>query len=234
MIKLFQFNRHWGMPNVSPFGMKLETYLRMAKLPYECVFTNDPRRAPKGKLPYIDDDGKVIADTGLIIHYLKNKFGDTVDAHLTAEQRAIALAFQRLCEEHLYWVIYYNRWVDPNGWHVLSALIFRGMPRWKVSLISRIMKRKTRDQLYQQGMGRHTAQEVYQLGLEDLRALSVQLEKGPYFFGAEPCSIDACVFSFLSSIWYPPIASPLKEAMQQMPHLVAYCDGMKQRYFSDL
>jgi hypothetical protein len=37
MIKLYQFNAAWGLPNPSPFCMKVETYLRMVSLPYEVV-----------------------------------------------------------------------------------------------------------------------------------------------------------------------------------------------------
>lgn len=35
MIKLYQFEPVWGIPNASPFRMKIETYLRMTALPYE-------------------------------------------------------------------------------------------------------------------------------------------------------------------------------------------------------
>jgi hypothetical protein len=36
MIKLYQFPPNLGLPNMSPLCMKVETYLRMAALPYEC------------------------------------------------------------------------------------------------------------------------------------------------------------------------------------------------------
>ena len=34
MIKLYQYSPAFGLPNASPFCMKLETYLRMAQLPF--------------------------------------------------------------------------------------------------------------------------------------------------------------------------------------------------------
>lgn len=37
MIKLYQFSPAWGLPNPSPFCMKVETYLRMTGLPYEAI-----------------------------------------------------------------------------------------------------------------------------------------------------------------------------------------------------
>ena len=53
MIKLYQFKPAFGLPNASPFCMKLETYLRMAQLPFVApkISLGDIGRAPKGKLP---------------------------------------------------------------------------------------------------------------------------------------------------------------------------------------
>jgi hypothetical protein len=48
-IKLFQFPRMFGIPNVSPFCCKLETWLRIAGIPYEVVDTPDPRTGPQGQ-----------------------------------------------------------------------------------------------------------------------------------------------------------------------------------------
>ena len=53
MIVLHQFKSFFGLPNASPFCMKLETYLRMAGLPFEipAASVRAIGRAPKGKLP---------------------------------------------------------------------------------------------------------------------------------------------------------------------------------------
>ena len=66
-IKLFQFPRIFAIPNWSPFCCKLETWLRIAGVPYEVVDTPDPRKGPKGKLPFIEDAGVRIADTSVIV-----------------------------------------------------------------------------------------------------------------------------------------------------------------------
>ena len=51
MITLHQFPPAWGLPNASPFCMKVETYLRMCNLPYTTVNVLNPAKGPKGKLP---------------------------------------------------------------------------------------------------------------------------------------------------------------------------------------
>jgi len=69
-IKLFQFPRMFGIPNLSPFCCKLETWLRITRVPYEVVDTPDPRKGPKGKLPFIEDAGMRIADSSRIVDHL--------------------------------------------------------------------------------------------------------------------------------------------------------------------
>jgi glutathione S-transferase len=115
-IKLFQFPRMFGIPNVSPFCCKLETWLRIAGVPYEVVDTPDPRKGPKGKLPFIEDAGVRIADTSLIVDHLVRTRGVDPDARLNPSQRAIALLVQRTLEEHYAFVLAYTHFVRDEGW----------------------------------------------------------------------------------------------------------------------
>ncbi|MDH4288663.1 MAG: glutathione S-transferase N-terminal domain-containing protein, partial [Aquincola sp.] len=140
MIKLFQFAPAFGLPNASPFCMKMETYLRMAGLPFELVNSGDVMKAPKHKLPYIDDGGNVVADTTFIIEYLKGRYGDPLDAALSPLERALATAFQRLIEENLYWAVVQTRWADDAGWARTRVAFFGAMPaplRWFVPALAR-------------------------------------------------------------------------------------------------
>ncbi|HNP25104.1 MAG TPA: Tom37 metaxin N-terminal-like domain-containing protein [Nitrosomonas sp.] len=101
MLKLYQFNRTWGIPNLSPFCCKVETYLRMADIDYEIV-TALPPGAPKGKLPYVDDGGKIVADSHFILTHLRSSYQD-LDKHLDSSQQAASFAWQHLLEDHLFW-----------------------------------------------------------------------------------------------------------------------------------
>ncbi len=114
-IKLFQFPRRFGIPNLSPFCCKLETWLRIAGVPYEIVETPDPRKGPKRKLPFIEDSGVRIADTSIIIDHLKRTRDVDPDARLDASQRATALLVQRTLEEHYAFVVAYTHLVRDEG-----------------------------------------------------------------------------------------------------------------------
>ena len=59
MIKLYTFPPACGLRNVSPFCLKVEMALSYLEIPFEIVEISDPRKAPKGKLPYVDIDGQI-------------------------------------------------------------------------------------------------------------------------------------------------------------------------------
>ncbi len=54
-----------------PFASRSEAYLRLADLPYETLSgAQYLRKAPKGKLPFIEDNDNIIADSSFILKYL--------------------------------------------------------------------------------------------------------------------------------------------------------------------
>jgi len=232
MIKVFQFAPAFGLPNASPFCMKLETYLRMAGLRFEAVNSGDVMKAPKHKLPYIDDDGTVVADTTFIIEYLKGRYGDPLDGALTPAERAVATAFQRLIEENLYWAVVHTRWADAAGWAKTREAFFGAMPaplRWFVPALAR---RGLLSELRGQGMGRHSAQEIFAIGCRDVTAVADFLADKPFMLGAQPSSLDATAHAFLANLLWAPVDSPIQRHAQSRPTLQAYCLRMKARYFA--
>lgn len=231
MIKLYQFPSCWDLPNASPFCMKLETYLRMTRLPFEKVKIADPRKAPKGKLPYINDDGFVIADSGLIIEYLKQKYGDTLDAKLTPVQKAQSLVLQRLMDEHLYWCMLYSRWVDTANWPIVKKVFFGRAPFFVREVVSLFVRKNMQRSLHGHGMGRHQQAEIYQMGIKDLEALNTILNDNDFLMGSEPASIDACGYAFIANVLYAPIVSPMTDYVKSQKNFVDYCARMKERYY---
>jgi len=232
MIKLTQFHPYWDLPNASPFCLKLETYLRMADVPFEVQPTFNPRISPTGKLPFIKDGDKIIPDSGIIIDYLKEKYGDPLDQHLTPEQKAHARSMQRLIEEHLYWTLVYSRWIDPKGWAIVKPAFFGKMPLpFRLWIPEKLRKKVERD-LRAHGVGRHAPETIYQLGKDDVKTIADFLGKKKFMFGDKPTSLDACVYGIIANILYSPIESPLKEYTSQFDHLKQLCDRIKAAYYS--
>ncbi|MEI8394729.1 MAG: glutathione S-transferase family protein [Rhodospirillaceae bacterium] len=224
MITLCQFTDKpvWGI-NPSPFCMKVETYLRLTGLPYQtksCL----PNQAPKGKLPFIiEDDGRLIPDSGVIIEHLEATRGHLLDGSLTLEQQSLGHLIRRTCEENLFFVIAYSRWFDEPGWSILKPLFFGNIPipiRW---IVPGLIRRRIRRDLIGQGILRHNREEIYALGCKDIRALAGLLGNRSFFVTDHtPSSVDVCVYSFLVNIIRPPVDSPLKYFIKQHDNLVSF------------
>ncbi len=235
MITLYQFTPTWGIPNLGQFNVKVETYLRMTGLPYKVVETL-PLKGPKGKLPFIDDEGQKIADSRFIIEHLKNKYGDPLDSDMSLENLAISTAIQRLLEEHLYWIAMYTRWqyTDEN-WKIIKAATFANIPPLARDLVAFIYRRFIiSKQIYNQGTGRLNTDDIFHLGQIDLDALSSFLADKPYFMGEKPTTLDASAFGILINILACPIESPLKDYALTKKNLRDYCEHMMSNYFSEL
>lgn len=233
MITLFQFYRVWGLPNASPFCMKVETYLRMAKIPYENKFVNNPQKSPKRKLPYIRMDGLLYPDSELIIYELKKRLGDELDNDLTKEQNAVAQLIEITCSERLYWVEVYMRWQEDAGWNFLKETMFGKLPAVAKMFIPNMVRKNMLKELNYQGMGRHNLKEVLRLGMIALDSLIVLLGEKNYFMGDKPTSIDATAFAFLTNILCTPLEDPLKQYALQFTRLTDYCNRMWDEYYAD-
>ena len=71
IVYLVQFPISPTIRTISPFALKLETYLRLKKVPYECVYSF--KFSKKGQIPYIELNGEQIADSNIIIQELENR-----------------------------------------------------------------------------------------------------------------------------------------------------------------
>jgi len=233
MIQLYQFPPTWGLPSASPFCLKLQLYCRMADIPYEIAADSDVRKAPKKKLPYIQDQGKVIADSNFIIDHLENTHGTSLDSHLTAAEKGLGLGLQRMVEENLFWVVMYSRWVEEKNWKKVKPALFDFLPPILNILIPKIVRKQVLKDIYSQGMGRHNREEVYEIGIRDLQALSDVLGDKTYLLGDQASRVDTATYGLLANILWTPVESPLKEKAESLDNLVAYCQKIRSTYFSE-
>ena len=226
MIELHQFRRAWGL-NPSPFCLKVETFCQLAGIPYKSIPTL-PLKAPRGKLPFIIDEGQRIADSGHILAHLRAKAPTDIDAGLDARQRALGHLLRRTCEESLYFTVVYSRWIDEAGWAVARPEFFRGLPRLVKALLPGRLRKKVRTQLFNQGYGRHSRDEVFALGVDDLTAIAAHLGDHAFAVADRPTSFDSSVYALLKSILATPIDNPLKRAALGMPVLPAYVERVER------
>lgn len=229
-MKLHQYPEAFGLPSASPFCVKVATYLRMVEQPYEVVL-GDPRRAPKGKLPLLEHEGKLIADSDFIVRYLSS-LGLDLDAHLQSEERARSTAIRRMIEEHLYWAMVYSRFIDEPSWTHSRDLLLKDFPFGLRHFFGLLFQREVRSSLRGHGMGRHSRDEIYQLGHFDLEQLSSLLGDSAYFMGARPSAVDATAYAFLACILLPKMKTPLTEKVLELQNLSDYVERLRLEYYA--
>ncbi|MCG8416959.1 MAG: glutathione S-transferase family protein [Proteobacteria bacterium] len=231
MIILYQTPPAWGLASFSPFCLKVETYLRMTGLDYRAEVA-DVRQAPKGKIPWIDDAGTIVADSSAIIDYLKEHHGDPLDRRLDDSQRGAALATQRMIEEHTYFGMQYLRWMSQEGWPHLKTAFVPMVPKLVHGVIMSSIRKTVIKQCHAQGMGRHSKQEIIERITRDFKAASGMLGEQPFFLGDEPTSLDAIMYGFFPQVLDVPWESEEKAVLRSLPNLVSFCDRMNERYWS--
>ena len=233
-IRVFMFGSGWGIPfpTAAPFPLKLATWLRMTGLEHEIVVENNSGKGPKKKSPWIEDGEVRMGDSELIIRYLGEKYGVDPDASLSPGDRALALAWRRLFEEHYHQAFEHHLFFGPGGSERFRELTGT-MPPVVRSIAPALIRSRFRKQLYARGIGRHEEKDITAMGKADLDAASTFLGDRAYFLGDEPCGLDACVFGFLGVTIYVKGDNPLYRHAASLANLAAYTERMRARYFPE-
>jgi glutathione S-transferase len=226
MITLFGFGPAFGLPDPSPFVMKTEVQLKMAGLSYKWE-RGGPQGAPKGKIPFIDDDGLIVADSTFIRDHIEKRFD--FDSGLCSVERSLAWTMERMLEDHLYFALVHARWMDDANWVKGPIHFFDGAPEG----VATAARERVRAVLHGHGLGRHSDAEIAELGGRSLEALSTFLGDKPYLMGETPCGADATMFGMLAGVLTPYFDTPLRDAALRHANLAAYNARMMQRYYPE-
>jgi glutathione S-transferase len=230
MITLYAFGPAFGLPDPSPYVMKTAIQLQMADLTYRTDLTGFPV-APKGKLPFINDDGVIVADSTFIRAHVERKYGVDLDDGLTARQRAEAWAIERMIEDSLVWVVGWFRWMVEENFQSGPAHFFDKAPDFARARLIEETRTKVKQNFWSHGIGRHSASDIAELGGRSLAALSALLGDRPFVMGDRPTGVDAMAAAALAEALAPHFDSPLRREAESFPNLVAYTDRMLARYF---
>lgn len=225
MPTLFRGGPAWGLPDMSPFCIKAETWLRLADIPFD-LRSVMPSKAPKGKIPFWrEDDGTVVSDSSdILVHLAETRAPLPGDATCPPD-RGTGHLVRRTCEEHLYWVILYYRYIDPDGWRIQQEAFAPILPALIGPVIlHQVILRKVRNSLDAHGLGRHAPEEVARRGCEDVDALADVLGDQPYFAGDAPGTVDCSAWAMLASLRFAPHDNPVARRVGEHPGLVAFLD----------
>lgn len=232
MIYLVQFPVSPSIRSISPFALKLETYMRMKNIPYEPVYSQ--KFSVKGQTPYIELNGEQIPDSNLIIQELEKRGIAKPDENLNSSQKAVNHLATVAVENHtciasLHWRYgfnmpeFYDKLLEPYFMKVWSLQVFR-------YLVPKGMLLRTK----LHGLGRHSLDEVAEFSYQDLDALSILLGDKLFFNGENPSTVDCTIFGHLVQFLYLPLDIPQKAYINKnCPNLASFVDRMRETFWPD-
>lgn len=220
----------FGLPHASPFAFKAETLLRMSGLPYKSKMA-DIRKAPRGKIPWIEDDGTIVTDTTFIRKHLEQRHGIDFSGGYDAATLASGYAFERLAEDHLYWLLIQNRWLEPDNFDKGPRHFFDAAPAVIRPLVIRTVLKSVRKACHAHGIGRFTDEERLYLAQRDLDTLDAFLAGKAYLLGDTASGADATVHAMAASVISPAFRSPYADHARKLPNLTAYIERMNAEFY---
>lgn len=222
MIKLTVYPAAFGEPTASPFCMKSICMLHAAGLDYELDETPDPRKAPKGKLPMIEVNGQITADSESIRAVIEAEADIDFDDGLSDRDRAVSRAVIRMVEEHVYFAIVADRWGEDDNWPYVRDAFFKDIPGPIRGFVTSFIRKQALKAQHGQGMGRYTAEERFDRVRRDIISLRELLGDQAYLFGDRPTAADYSVAPMLRAALATPIEKPLAKFIKSTPNLMAY------------
>ncbi len=232
MIMLSGGGANFGLPETSPYVTKTEVQLRMAGLAYEKQRAQ-PSQGPKGQIPFIDDDGRLIGDSAFIRMHIEREYGVDFDAGLSPVERAMALAIELMIDRELAPAVTYFRWMVPANFEKGPASFFNQMPEDQREAFKSEVLERVRAGFLARGIGRHSHDEIVMLSQRSLDALELLIGDKPYLMGEQPCGADAFVFATLAAAMTPFFDTPIRTHAIRRPALVAYVSRMMDRFYPE-
>ena len=227
MLELVTLPPAFGMRNISPFCLKAEWLLSALDLEFSHTEEADPRKAPKGKLPYLITDQGTIADSELIVSYLDDITQGRVYQGLTPQQRAQGVALTRLAEDHLYWIMVASRWLDDDWWPNIIDGFFHIAPKPVRPLVAGLARRQVRQTYHLHGLGRHSLEEQRGFAERDLQALEDAVPAAGFLFGEAPGVFDFTIAALMAGIYDNKPATWLTEMADNYRELHAYTERVQ-------
>jgi len=230
MLTLLTFKPMLGLKAPSPFALKADALLTMSGLDFKREYFS-VIKAPRKKLPVLRDGDQLIPDSALIQRQLEQEHDIDFDGHLSEEDMAIANAFRRLVEHHLYFIAAWFRWEEHTD-EVKNAY-FGDVPGFIRGLVFNSSFKTFRKTLHLQGLSRHSREDLVTFAKEDIDAIAQHLGNKTWFMGERISSIDASVAGALVNNLDCTLETPITETIRAYPNLVAYCARFRGELYGE-
>jgi glutathione S-transferase len=211
----------------SPFVVKVSAILNYHRIPYEFKLVSF-NGLPRGKMPIIHHDGKLISDSHAIVQYLIEK-GLVPKGNINAEVNAQAEILRLALENFFYWGVLLERCVD--NWSLTRAMYFEKiMPPEVFATVDQVIQPMFLKKLDQVGISRYPREEFLQNYQDFIRKTSVLLGQKKLFFGEndEPSVQDLALYGFFQcAIHCAPLNPIAVSTIEKYPNLQNFVKHME-------
>lgn len=229
-ITLYTFTPALGLPDPSSFVLKALVFLNMHGIEFKTV-SGDVRKAPLKKIPYLEHNGKQIADSELILDYLEDVFDLTKD-ELSDEQHALGHMICRALEERTYWCHVYYRWRFDDAFAVIREELLGAIPAFLRKFLGGKIQKDVVKTLYRQGIARHKESDIAEFMRRDYKALSDLLGGKTYLFGEKASRYDATALAMTAMLFAEGIPLRSPDILSEFPNLRGYYERNKDQFFA--
>ena len=194
MIVLHQFE-------ISPFCDKIRRILHVKGEPYE-VREVPPSRAVTevrrinriGKLPTLEDDGRVVADSTEIAYYLEERFPDPPLLPKHPLERALVHVLEDWADESLYFYEMTLRFTLPHNRRRWLPELLKYEAPWFQRVAPFVMPMVLRSRVRTQGIGRKPIEAIVADVERHVRAVDGLVSDGQWLVGSALSLADIAVF----------------------------------------
>jgi glutathione S-transferase len=192
----------------SPFCMKVRAILRCKQVDFTAV---SPLGAPRadirrrgriGKVPAIELDGVMIADSTDIAYALEARFPEPSIIPDEDRRRGLCHALEEWADESLYFLGLYYRWFEAEGRKPIAAVFGSSI---KGRLAYRFYLQRILGQIRGQGTLRKPPDHVHRDLVRQLDAIESLVAQNDYLLGKRPFLCDFALWGQLTYLRRTPV-----------------------------
>lgn len=229
MHNLITFEAGFGHVSYSPFCVKSIWMLNYAGVAWQREDCLDPRKFVHGKLPVLRADGTLISDSDNIRLFLESEGADFW-GDVNARDQAAGRALIRMTEDHMYFHVVMDRWMNDAVWPHVKAAYFTGIPRLIRGPVTNGLRKALRKGLTAQGLLRFSDEERLRRLDQDLDAIRALLANRPFLLSDAPSLPDFSVAAILANLSASPVDTASSLRVKDDPLLMGYVTRMKEAY----
>jgi glutathione S-transferase len=229
MYDLITYKAGFGNVSYSPFCVKAIWMLNHADAPWQREDSLDPRKYKHGKLPVLRVGSDLIHDSDNIRLFLEKQGADFWGS-TPARDKAMSRSLIRMAEDHLYFHVVMDRWMNDDVWPHIKGAYFTAIPGLIRGPVTNGLRKALRKGLHAQGILRLSDAERLGRLDQDLHAVRSLLDHHAFTLGDVPTMPDFSLAATLANIAASPVDTPTSLRVKDDPVLMGYVGRMKETY----